>query len=201
MNKEQFLFELRGRLAGLPLEDIEKSLDYYSEIVDDRIEEGMTEDQAVTAVGTPADAAAQILMEMPLPKVVKVTAKPKRKLSGAEIALLCITFPIWGSILISLIATVFSIYVSIWAGIISLFVTFVALIVGGGAMVLLGCPGFMILGRVGEGLFTAGAGFVLLAVGILGFMATKLVVKFVVWLTKQIAKGIKSLFVKRGEKV
>ncbi|MBQ3573350.1 MAG: DUF1700 domain-containing protein, partial [Clostridia bacterium] len=93
MNKEQFLFELRGRLAGLPLEDIERSLDFYREMIDDRIEDGMTEDEAVAAIGTPADAAAQIVMDMPLPKVVKATAKPKRKLSGAEIALLCITAP------------------------------------------------------------------------------------------------------------
>ena len=43
MNKEQFLIELASALAGLPEEDIEKSLEFYSEMIDDRIENGMTE--------------------------------------------------------------------------------------------------------------------------------------------------------------
>ncbi|MBR3865541.1 MAG: DUF1700 domain-containing protein [Clostridia bacterium] len=199
MNKEQFLFELRGRLAGLPLEDIERSLDFYREMIDDRIEDGMTEDEAVAAIGTPADAAAQILMEMPLPKVVKATAKPKRKLSGAEIALLCITAPIWGSILIGVLSALFGIYVGIWSVVIALYAAFGAALVSGTAVALFAAPAFIVQGFFGEAIFAIGAGLVCAAIGILGIMFSNLVAKGVVWLTKMTAKGIKSIFIKRGE--
>ncbi len=69
MNKEQFLASLRARLIGLPQADLERTLQYYREMIDDRIEEGMSEYQAVADVGNPAELAAAILY-----KPVKQTA-------------------------------------------------------------------------------------------------------------------------------
>ena len=43
MTKQEFLRELWNRLTELPQEDVEKSLDYYSEMIDDRVEDGLTE--------------------------------------------------------------------------------------------------------------------------------------------------------------
>ena len=48
MNKAQFLCELEKLLYGLPQEDIKQSLDYYSEIIDDRIEDGLSEYDAIS---------------------------------------------------------------------------------------------------------------------------------------------------------
>ena len=39
MNKEEFLNALRSALAGLPQEDIEERLAFYSESIDDRVED------------------------------------------------------------------------------------------------------------------------------------------------------------------
>ena len=39
MNKAEFLFELAKRLNALPQEEINKSVEYYSEILDDLMEE------------------------------------------------------------------------------------------------------------------------------------------------------------------
>ena len=47
MSKTEFLTELKKALEGLPEEDIEKSLEYYSEMIDDRIEDGLSEEEAV----------------------------------------------------------------------------------------------------------------------------------------------------------
>ena len=66
MKKNEFLAELRGRLAGLSEADLNRSLDYYAEMIDDRMEDGLSEDEAVNAVGTPAVIAEDILKEMPL---------------------------------------------------------------------------------------------------------------------------------------
>ena len=41
MNKQEFLLALRGALAGLSEADIRASLDYYTEIIDDQMEEGI----------------------------------------------------------------------------------------------------------------------------------------------------------------
>ncbi|MBR5538496.1 MAG: hypothetical protein IKU61_01205 [Clostridia bacterium] len=47
MNKQEFLEELRKGLSGLPKEDVRERLNFYGEIIDDRIEEGLTEEEAV----------------------------------------------------------------------------------------------------------------------------------------------------------
>lgn len=39
MNKQEFLGALRRGLLGLPEEDIENSVEFYSEMIDDRIDE------------------------------------------------------------------------------------------------------------------------------------------------------------------
>ena len=71
MNKRQFLAALQEQLNGLPQGDIEKSLDYYKEMLEDRIEEGMAEEDAVNAMGPLEEIVSQILMETSLPKLVK----------------------------------------------------------------------------------------------------------------------------------
>ena len=39
MTKQEFLAELRRGLSGLPQNDIEERLNFYSEMIDDRMEE------------------------------------------------------------------------------------------------------------------------------------------------------------------
>ena len=63
MNKEEFLNALRSALAGLPQEDIEERLAFYSESIDDRVEDGLTEEEAVEAIGTVAEVRDQIMAE------------------------------------------------------------------------------------------------------------------------------------------
>ena len=87
MNKKDFLDRLRNGLSGLPQENIEERLRIYSEIIDDRMEEGFTEEQAVSAVGTVEQIVSQIVAETPLSIITNsITAvleltenkKPKR---------------------------------------------------------------------------------------------------------------------------
>ena len=51
MNKEQFLNELSRRLEKLSDTERRIVLDYFSELISDRMEDGMTEEDAVTAMG------------------------------------------------------------------------------------------------------------------------------------------------------
>ena len=71
MNKEAFLMELRGALAGLPAEDIEERVAFYSEMIDDRMEEGVSEEEAVARTGQITEIVSQTIADTPFHKLVK----------------------------------------------------------------------------------------------------------------------------------
>lgn len=57
MNRQTFIRELEQRLAALPEDERTKLVDYYAEMIDDRVEEGLSEEEAVAALGDVADIA------------------------------------------------------------------------------------------------------------------------------------------------
>lgn len=64
--KEQFLNELRSRLKGLPKNEIDERISFYAEMIDDGIEEGLSEEEAVKRIGTVDSVVSQILSEVRL---------------------------------------------------------------------------------------------------------------------------------------
>ena len=70
MNKQQFLAAVAGRLSNLPQSDINKSLEYYSEMIDDRMEDGMSEEDAVGAMGTIDEVVSEILTPVQIAMMV-----------------------------------------------------------------------------------------------------------------------------------
>ena len=46
MNKQEFLYELKGKLWALSEEEKKSSLEYYTEMIDDRMEDGLSEEEA-----------------------------------------------------------------------------------------------------------------------------------------------------------
>ena len=51
MNKNEFLIELESRLELLPKKEVENYVEFYSEMIDDRVEEGKTEAEAIRDIG------------------------------------------------------------------------------------------------------------------------------------------------------
>ena len=199
MNKEQFLLALRQGLMGLSEEDIQNSLDYYAEMIDDRVEEGKSEEEAVAELGNVNEIVEQIQMEMPLQKLVCAKIKPKRELSAWEIVLIVLGFPIWGSLSIAAVAVVFSLFISLWAVLISLYTVPIAL-----AASALGCllavVVFALQGFTVQAVFVCGAVFLLAGFAIVAFLACNLTARGCVWCTKMMFLGIKRMFIgKRGE--
>ena len=45
MNKQEYLSAIRVRIPKMPTEDMERFIAYYSEMIDDRMEDGMTEEE------------------------------------------------------------------------------------------------------------------------------------------------------------
>ncbi len=63
MKKFEFLNELSERLADIPHREARRVLDYYEEAIDDRIEDGVSEEEAVLAMGSADDIARDVLGE------------------------------------------------------------------------------------------------------------------------------------------
>ncbi|MGT2711749.1 DUF1700 domain-containing protein [Streptococcus oriscaviae] len=133
MKREEFIEALKLALKDLPEQEIQSSLAYFNEMIDDRIDEGMTEEEAVADMGPVNDIATKLLMEnQTLVNRVKDKIIPKRRLATWEIILLILGFPIWGSLLLAVAAILISVVVvvvsvglgaiaSIFAGIVMLF--------------------------------------------------------------------------------
>ncbi len=143
MTKLDFIFVLSDKLSSLPNSDVVERINFYTEMIEDRIEEGLSEEDAVAAIGSVDEIAEQIKFELESKPEAKpeTKAKTKRKLSALEIILLIIGAPVWGSLLIAAAAVVLSLYVSAWAIVILTWSVFASLVgcgiggIAGGAVI------------------------------------------------------------------
>ena len=109
---------------------MEECLTLYAEMLDDRIEEGLSEEEAVAAAGAVEEIVRQTVDETPLAKIAKERVRPKRHLKAWEIVLLALgSSPVWLSLGIAAAAVILAVYVSLWAVIVSLWAVFGALAV------------------------------------------------------------------------
>lgn len=196
MNKQEFLSRLRDGLSGLPQADVEERLAFYSEMIDDRIEEGLTETEAVSAVGSVDEIVSQIVADIPLSKIAKEKIKQKSRMSVWEIVLLVLGFPVWLPLLIAALAVLLSVYVVIWSVIISLWACFVSLaacILGG----ILSGVVLAVTGYITSGIAMIAAGFVCAGLSIFMYYGCKAATKGILLLTKKIVLRIKKCFIKK----
>lgn len=194
MNKQEFLAELRKGLHGLPQNDIEERLTFYSEMIDDRMEEGLTEADAVSEIGAVNEVISQIITETSLSKLVKEKVRPKRALRVWEIILLALGSPIWLSLLFAVFAVIFAVYVTVWSVIAALWATELALAVSA----IYGVLSFAILisqVNAAVGLAILGAGIACAGLSIFLFFGCKETTKGLLFMTKKMILGIKSIFI------
>ncbi len=194
MGKQEFLAELRAGLSGLPQNDIEERLTFYSEMIDDRMEEGLSEEDAVSEIGTVDEIISRSLAETPLAKIVKEKVKPKRTLKAWEIVLLALGSPLWLSLSVAVFAVILAFYAVIWALIVSLW----AIEVSFAACSLMGIVTsvvFWIRGNVFTGIAMLGVGMFCAGLSIFLFFGCKNATQGILRLTKKMALDIKSLFI------
>lgn len=196
MNKQEFLLQLRKGLSGLPQDDIEERLTFYSEMIEDRKEEGLSEEEAVSAIGSVDEIIAQVVAETPFVKIAKERIKPKRRLSVGEIVLLALGSPIWLSLGIAVFAVIISLYISLWAVIISLwavFASFAGCSIGG----VLACIVFTVGGNGVSGIAMLAAGIVCAGLSIYIFYGCKAATMGILLFTKKMAICIKNCFLRK----
>ena len=196
MNKQDFLMSLRRRLAGLPQEELDGRLEFYEEMIDDRVEEGVSEADAVAAIGTVESVAAQILSEVPLTRLVKHKLRPKHRLRTWECLLLAIGSPLWLSLGIAAVAVFLSVYAVLWSVLVSLWAVWVAFpvcaiggVVGGGILAS--------LGNGAAGIFLVACSIVCSGMTIVWFFGCKAATRGIIAVTRCFALAVKRCFVRK----
>lgn len=200
MDKQEFLFSLMDRLSGLPHDEIEERLTFYSEMIDDHMDEGLSEQEAVAAVGSAEEIASQIIGDIPITKILKEKTRINRRLGSGTVLLLLLGSPVWFSLLVAAAAVAFSLYVSLWSVIISfwaVFASFVGCAFGG----LVSGVVFLCLGKTGVGFAMLSAALVLSGLSIFTFHGCKALTRGAGMLTKKIVVAFKNYLAGKGREV
>ena len=188
MNKTQFCALLGNKLKPyLSPKEMYKTLNFFEEMIDDRIDEGLSEEEAVSQLGDINIIVDQILDEHNIGKkqTKLVWRFIPRELGFINIVLL---FPAWITIF-SLVASLFIVILSI---IFSIVLSIIAIFIGG-ILLILKSPFYLIYERnISYFLDTLGFGFVNSGAGLIG----------IYWLIKIYKKSrqnginIRTIFVK-----
>lgn len=113
MNKRAFLERLRARLRGLPRREVEERLNFYIEMIDDRIEEGLSEEAAIDAVGDVDEIAAQIRESIAGKEAIP---RPEpRKWRAWEIVVVALGSPLWITLLATALCLILAVFIVVWS--------------------------------------------------------------------------------------
>ena len=211
MNKHEFLSALRARLSALPLEEVLDRLSFYGEMIDDRMEEGLSEEEAVSAVGTVDEIAARILSEPDRParpaqapqaeREATQNAKQETKQEATKeaiknrstspwvILLLVLGFPLWLPLLLVAGCVLLTVYVVLWAPVASAWAVFASL----AACALAGLASgiiFLSVGHPFSGLIMLSGALICAGLAIFAFLGCLAATGGSVRLTAQIGRGI-----------
>lgn len=127
MTRDEFLGRLGELLACLPAEQVEETKAFYAEAIADRMEDGMSEEEAVAAMGTPGEVAEATLDD--LPAVPRAIARTRRRSTALLWVLAIVGSPAWVPLLAAFAAVAVTVYICIW--VLALCVWIVAVALGG----------------------------------------------------------------------
>ena len=197
MKKIEFLDAVGAKLRGLPREDIARSLDFYSEMIDDRIEDGLTEEAAVLAMGSVDGVVSEIMADTPLSSLVREKIKSRRRVSPWEMVLIVLGAPVWLSLLIAVFIILLSVYIVIWSVVVSLFAVVVSL---AASSVGLGLAGVVLaaMGHFAQAFLVIGVGFICAGTSILMAFVSVKAAELSVYIGKLIIIGVKRIVLGKG---
>ncbi len=189
MNKNEFTRELKSKINHLPKAERRKILQYYYEMISERMDDGMTEAEAIDALGNLDELFAEY---------APTVKEPEKgvKLRAWHIIMLIVGSPLWISMVAALLCIILAFYIVIWAVVIVFYAVFAAFAVSAVACFI---ASFICLFTGSPALFFAymGASCILSGLAILWFMLSTLVAKGITKLTGKSAKGIFRFFFKR----
>ena len=198
MTRFDFLYELRQGLKDFSEEEIMEHIVYYREMIEDRMEDGISEEDALKEIGTPEEVVARIYAETPLPTLIKTKLKKERYIKGWQIVLIILGSPIWLSLLIAVFAVFISLIAAAFAVIAALYTAPIALGASSIATLCLIIP-MIISSNIPGAVACLGLSLFCTGASILTFLGINLITKLIIKLFKKIIKAIKSRFIRKEE--
>jgi len=196
MIKHEFLRRLEQNLMQLPVEERKKQVSFYAEMIDDRMEDGMTEEAAVEALGDPAKAAQQILENMPLGTLVKTRVKPSGGWTVTAVVLAVIGCPIWIPIALVVLIIAVTVFAVLWVCAAAVFAVVLTLLA---TSVLVLISPFFTIGSAGLPIALLMVGSGLAGIGLTVFVCIGAIylIKGIAKLSVLLGRLVKSAFIRK----
>ncbi len=170
---------------------------------DDRIEDGMSEQEAVANLGEIERIAENIVTGISIPSLVKEKIKTSHEKSRNKtlwFVLAICGFPVWVPLVIAFSAVILAVYVVIWSAIVTLYATLAALAVSGIGGIISGAV-CCINADSATGIAVIGMSIASIGLFVMSFKPVLWITKKLIELTERFIKKIKSLFISRKEAV
>lgn len=201
MTKAEYLETLRNGLSDIKAPDIDNRLSFYEEMIDDRMEDGMSEEEAVNSMEDISEILDSVLLEKSVPALVAKKVKNKKEEAEKKglgiiwLILAIIGFPIWLPLLIVFFTLILVFYIVFAVIIASLFITVGAIGLSGIGCILIPFFAFKSM-AFSTTLGCVGAAIVLIGLSILLFRPLCFISKALFSLFNACLRKIKTLFIK-----
>lgn len=127
MHKEEYLSLLGQKLEESGIPNADQMIGFYAEMIEDRVEDGMSEEEAVAAMEDIESIVNQAKADMPITSLVTARVKEshekaKEKGNGSLWMVLAILgFPVWFPLLTAFFVVLLAFFVVLWAVVIAVF--------------------------------------------------------------------------------
>ncbi len=180
MTSKKWLRKLRKSLSGISADEKKRIIEFYREMIADRIEDGMTEGQAIESLGSP-ELVAQKIQGDDTTKKTKPTKKRRERQGALVWKIIGLTF-FWSIFGIPLLA--------VWLAVVA--VVF-ALVLCGGVFTLCGAIALPVsvlylAWEIGAGLTLIGCSILLIGLGLIFIICIGYLAKYCLIFTKKIFK-------------
>ncbi len=202
MSREEYLGKLREKLEQNNIQGADAMMEFYEEAIADRIEDGMSEEEAVAAMEDPDEIVRSALLDKPIAALMANRVKERHKEASESghgtlfVVLAVVCFPIWFPLLIAFFAVIFSLYIALWAVVVSIYavelafaICAVATLLGSFTFLMGQIPFATAIALIGCTCFFAG-------LTILLWKPIVAITKGMISLIKAVFRSIKKMFVK-----
>lgn len=196
MNKQEYLAQLRAALACLPEGEIEESVAFYTEMIDDRVADGLIEEEATAQLDDPKAAARAIIADLPV--VPRTVVRTKQRNRALYWTLVILGFPLWFPLLLAAGMLVLAGLLTIWCLILGLWLLAAGLLAGGPLGIGV-CLWALAVGQPAYGVFELGSGLLCFGLGLFCLHGAVAASKTLMQVSRQWIAKAKAPFVKVKE--
>ena len=202
MSREEYISQLREKLTANKIPGIDSMIEFYDEAIADRVEDGMSEDEAVSAMEDIDSIVKAAMLDKPITSLMADNVKKRHKEASESghgalfVILMIVGFPIWFPLLVAFLSIIFSLYVAMWAIVVSIYAVELSFAIS--AVVSLFGAATFVMGQIPFATAIALLGCALILGGLTLLMWKPIVAltKWMIKIIKVVFRSIKSIFVK-----